>query len=285
VSILNSPSQPPGAQAPPPAADRGERWQREAEYFNAIEYSAAPIHPLTIQRYRECRRPWLSAEHPFWAMGDVAGKRILDIGCGDGTRSILLGLKGAEVLGADLSEEAIEAARRRASVHGVANRVHFHCGPLEDFAPSGKFDVIAGWNILHHLIPELKNFLDGIQRFGNPDCLYVFYEPVNLSAALRRLRVALPVPVEGTPDERPLEREELDIVRSVFPEVRVAYFNFFVRLFSRFVLGNAGYENAPPLKRRLHEAFGRMDWLLIQTCGLRGLSSTAAIVCRRRHPQ
>jgi SAM-dependent methyltransferase len=269
----------PGGERP--SADRGVRWQREAEYFNALEYNAAPLDPLTIRRYQECRRPWLSAEYPFWAMGDLNGKRVLDIGCGDGTRAILLGLKGAEVIGVDLSEQAIESANRRASLHGVAQKVGFQCCPLEEFTPPGAFDIIAGWNILHHLIPELRGFLTGIQRFGKRDCRYVFYEPVNLSNLLRRVRTALPVPVEGTPDERPLETEELAIVQDVFREVKTVYFNFFIRMFSRFVLAGANYENASSAKRRLHEMFGRMDWLLIEKWGLRALGSTAAIVCRQ----
>jgi 2-polyprenyl-3-methyl-5-hydroxy-6-metoxy-1,4-benzoquinol methylase len=269
-------------QQPSASSSREERWAKETEYFDAVEYERAPLHALTIERYRQCQRPWFSAEYPFWAMGDVTGKHILDIGCGDGTRSILLGLKGARVLGVDLSPRAVEAANHRARLHGVDDRVEFICCPLEQFTPKQNFDIIVGWNILHHLIPELTGFLANIQRFGNPGCLYVFYEPVNLSPALRRVRLSLPVPVAGTPDERPLEQPELDIVGHAFSRVDIVYFGFFVRLLSRYVLRNGSYELSSRLRRFAHECFGRLDYVLIRKLGFSKLASTAAILCRVR---
>jgi SAM-dependent methyltransferase len=264
------------------STSRTERWARETDYFDAVAYDQTPLDPLTIERYRHCRRPWLSAEHPFWAMGDVAGKNILDIGCGDGTRSILLGLRGARVTGVDLSPRAVEAANHRARLHGVEDRVQFICCPLEEFTPQQNFDVIVGWNILHHLIPELTGFLATIQYFGNPGCLYVFYEPVSLSPALRRVRLSLPVPVAGTPDERPLEPAEIEIIRQSFSRVDMVYFSFFVRLFSRFILRNGSYETSTRFRRFAHECLGKMDHFLIRTLGWAKLASTAAILCRAR---
>ncbi len=266
----------------PASTTRAERWNKETEYFDSVEYDEAPLSSLTIDRYRQCLRPWLSAEYPFWAMGDVAGKNILDIGCGDGTRSILLALKGARVLGVDLCSRAVEVANHRAREHGVEGSARFICSPLEEFTPEQNFDIIVGWNILHHLIPELTGFLGNVQRFGTPDCLYVFYEPINLSPALRRLRLTLPVPVAGTPDERPLEAKELALIRGAFAKVDVAYFGFFVRLFSRFVLKNGNYENSSILRRRVHELLGGLDQLLVQKAGCTRLGSTVVILGRVR---
>lgn len=45
------------------------------------------------------------------ALGDVRGKRVLDIGCGEGRFSRLLAGLGAEVTGLDLTEPLIERAR------------------------------------------------------------------------------------------------------------------------------------------------------------------------------
>lgn len=47
------------------------------------------------------------------ALGDISGKRILDIGCGAGTTSIAMAKAGATVIGVDISEDLLAEARAR----------------------------------------------------------------------------------------------------------------------------------------------------------------------------
>ena len=47
------------------------------------------------------------------ALGDISGKRILDIGCGAGTTSVAMAKAGATVVGVDISEELLAEARAR----------------------------------------------------------------------------------------------------------------------------------------------------------------------------
>ena len=58
------------------------RWEQERAFFDAEEYSEEAIPPSTIERYTLCRKPFLPAEYPFWVMGDVRGRRVLELGCG-----------------------------------------------------------------------------------------------------------------------------------------------------------------------------------------------------------
>lgn len=51
--------------------------------------------------------------------GKLEGKRVLDVGCGDGTYSIAAAERGAIVTGIDTSVEMLEAARRRADEESV----------------------------------------------------------------------------------------------------------------------------------------------------------------------
>lgn len=46
------------------------------------------------------------------ALGDVTGKNILDVGCGDGYYSRLIATKGAKVAGVDFSEAFIDGAQK-----------------------------------------------------------------------------------------------------------------------------------------------------------------------------
>jgi ubiquinone/menaquinone biosynthesis C-methylase UbiE len=52
-------------------------------------------------------------------IGDVRGRRVLEIGCGDGELAVLLASKGAVVSAIDVSESMIAAARERAASAGV----------------------------------------------------------------------------------------------------------------------------------------------------------------------
>ena len=47
------------------------------------------------------------------ALGDISGKRILDIGCGAGTTSLAMAKAGATVIGVDISEDLLTEARAR----------------------------------------------------------------------------------------------------------------------------------------------------------------------------
>jgi len=75
---------------------------------------------------------------------DLAGKRVLDIGCGIGGPAFVLARKyGAHVTGIDLEPQLIERATRRAAELGLSRKTEFHTvtlGPL-DF-PDESFDVV-----------------------------------------------------------------------------------------------------------------------------------------------
>jgi phosphoethanolamine N-methyltransferase len=75
---------------------------------------------------------------------DLAGKRVLDIGCGIGGPAFVLARKyGAEVTGIDLEPQLIARASRRAKELGLSHRTEFSTvtlGPLE--FPDRSFDVV-----------------------------------------------------------------------------------------------------------------------------------------------
>jgi SAM-dependent methyltransferase len=93
------------------------RWQSEQEFFDGEEYSDKPLDDAIIERYLACKHPFLLYEYPFAFLGDVHGKRIFDFGCGDGGDAILFGLRGADVVGVDISTKAI--AGSPGSVHAI----------------------------------------------------------------------------------------------------------------------------------------------------------------------
>lgn len=66
----------------------------------------------------------------FWS--DVVGKTVADFGCGDGTEAVELARRGAmRVVGIDIRESCLTAAREAAAHHGVSDRCIFTAAPGE----------------------------------------------------------------------------------------------------------------------------------------------------------
>lgn len=83
----------------------------------------------------------------FGLAGDLRGKRVLDVGCGDGSYSILAAQRGAHVVGVDLSFGMLESAQRRAKACGVC--VQWCQASAESLPfPSGSFDVVMAVTLL-----------------------------------------------------------------------------------------------------------------------------------------
>lgn len=65
-------------------------------------------------------------------IGDVAGRRVLDLGCGAGHNAVRLASAGAKVIAVDPSAEQLEQARAAAETAGV--KVELHQADLHELA-------------------------------------------------------------------------------------------------------------------------------------------------------
>ena len=83
-------------------------------------------------------------------LGDVGGRRVLDLGCGEGRYSRELARRGARVTGVDGSARLIEVARERARADGVA--VTYHCAnanALDVIDPASHDVVLAAMSLMN----------------------------------------------------------------------------------------------------------------------------------------
>jgi 2-polyprenyl-3-methyl-5-hydroxy-6-metoxy-1,4-benzoquinol methylase len=246
---------------------RLKRWASEAAFFDdlAAKLSAETgrVPQLQIQRYILRPRLWYSKEFRFRWLGDLSGQRVLDLGCGEGSNAILLAKAGAYVVGVDLSSASIKLCRARMAREGLEDRAEFHCTPLETFPlPAQTFDVVWGDGILHHVIDELDTLLPRLAAAAKPGAKIVFAEPVAFSRWLRTLRRHVPIHVDATPDERPLERAEIAIIARHMPYLQRRPFLLFSRL-SRFLLHGGHYEVASRPRRVVTDALFALDYLLL----------------------
>lgn len=80
-------------------------------------------------------------------VGEVAGRRVLDVGCGDGELAVALARQGATVTGIDASAAMIGAAQERARRSDAGATFRVALAEQLPF-PDGEFDVVTAVTIL-----------------------------------------------------------------------------------------------------------------------------------------
>jgi SAM-dependent methyltransferase len=158
----------------------------------------------------------------FRQLKDLKDRRVLDYGCGHGMAAVVLARRGARVTAFDLSPGYLEEARARAQANGVEIEWVQANGELLPFADRS-FDRIWGNAVLHHL--DITEAAPEIRRVLAPEGVAVFCEPWGENPLLNWVRRCLPYPgKERTPDEQPLQRRHLGLLREVFAHVEVQGF-------------------------------------------------------------
>jgi 2-polyprenyl-6-hydroxyphenyl methylase/3-demethylubiquinone-9 3-methyltransferase len=121
--------------------------------------------PIELQKFSDLAHRWWDPESEFrplheinplrleWinARAALAGKTVLDIGCGGGILSESMARKGANVTGIDLSEKALKVADLHSLESGV--QVHYELISAEDLAlrQPASFDVVTCMEMLEHV--------------------------------------------------------------------------------------------------------------------------------------
>lgn len=102
---------------------------------------------------------------------DVAGKRVLDLGCGYGWHCRYAAERGAQrVLGLDLSRRMLERASRENGGPGITYRL---CG-IEDYAyPEEAWDLVVS-NLALHYVEDLEAVYRKVYRTLVPGGVFLF---------------------------------------------------------------------------------------------------------------
>lgn len=217
------------------------------------------LPPDQIERYRRARLDPsnIAKDAMFALLPPLEGKEVLDYACGHGENACILAACGAKVTAFDLSSKAIDRARRRAELHGLAGRIHFDvCAAGETGYPSDRFDVVIGCAVLHHLHMALPEVCEEIVRVLRPGGTVCFIEPVADNALLRFLRPLVPVARYATENERQLRDRDLEPLQRHLGPLVVHHFFFLERLHRIF-----GDRFRIPLRRFDHYALRVLPFL------------------------
>jgi len=92
--------------------------------------------------------------------------KVLEIGCGLGTDGAQFAKAGADYTGVDLTNAAIELARKRFELFGLTGKFQVADAENLDF-PDESFDVVYSHGVLHHT-PDIDAAVQEIRRVLKP---------------------------------------------------------------------------------------------------------------------
>ncbi|MDB5990701.1 MAG: bifunctional 3-demethylubiquinol 3-O-methyltransferase/2-polyprenyl-6-hydroxyphenol methylase [Herbaspirillum sp.] len=140
-------------------SDLAHRWWDTGAEFRPLH----EINPLRLE--------WINARAP------LAGKRVLDVGCGGGILAESMARKDADVSGIDLSDKALKVADLHSLESGI--RVHYEKIAVEDLAArqAGVFDVVTCMEMLEH-VPDPTSIVRACAALTKPGG-HLFFSTLN----------------------------------------------------------------------------------------------------------
>ncbi len=142
----------------------------------------------------------------------VAGLDVLEIGTHSWEATLKrFGVVPRRLVCINISQTELEEGRVRAEEFGYPAEFQLMDAHRLEF-PDASFDFVFGVAILHHL--DFPTAMAEITRVLRPGGRILFVEPLRLNPAAQLVRAL--TPKARTPDEKPLGREELDLLAQHF---------------------------------------------------------------------
>jgi 2-polyprenyl-6-hydroxyphenyl methylase/3-demethylubiquinone-9 3-methyltransferase len=125
-------------------------WDPESTMFG-------PLH-----RMNPLRLDWIDR-----TCGGLAGKRVVDVGCGGGILTEAMAGRGALTLGIDLGEKALGVARLHQLESGAASEYRLISVEALAAEMPGEFDVVTCMELLEH-VPDPASVVAACARLARP---------------------------------------------------------------------------------------------------------------------
>jgi 2-polyprenyl-3-methyl-5-hydroxy-6-metoxy-1,4-benzoquinol methylase len=197
-----------------------ERIQNEREFHDAWADSE-DVEKIDVRASNEvCTAPEM--RYLKQRLGNIKGKKLLDVGCGLGEASVYFALLGADVTSSDLSQGMLDATTRLAQANGVNVKQHVASAEKMQLLPDAKFDIIYAGNLLHHV--DIEETITNIKPHLATGGVFVTWDPLAYNPAINFYR-SMATDVR-TPDEHPLKWSDINLFHKHFEKVETRYFWF-----------------------------------------------------------
>jgi len=149
------------------------------------------VDPAEIAKFSELASKWWDPTSEFKPLheinplrlgfiehyADLAGKTVLDVGCGGGILAEAMAAKGAQVTGIDLAEKSLKVAKLHLLESG--QQVDYRCIAVEDLLPSqaASYDVVTCMEMLEH-VPTPASVVSAIGQLVKPGG-WVFFSTIS----------------------------------------------------------------------------------------------------------
>ncbi len=147
--------------------------------------------PLELEKFSQLAHRWWDPNSEFKPLHDInplrlnyidelasiAGKTIVDVGCGGGILSEGMATAGGNVTGIDLSDKALKVAKLHLLESG--KQVDYRKITVESLAKEmpGQFDIVTCMEMLEH-VPEPASVIKACAELAKPDG-WVFFSTIN----------------------------------------------------------------------------------------------------------
>lgn len=190
-----------------------ERLENERQFHN--ERFSEETRTRVIGFYKTIQNCF--ADYQELVSHSAQGNTILEYGCAKGENALRLADRCHQFHGIDISDVAIDVARKRALNSGLKN-CSFEVMNAEKLEfDDSTFDLVFGSGILHHL--DLNKAYSELARVMKPGGAAVFVEPLGHNKLINAYRNK--TPDIRTPDEHPLTKRDFKLAENYFAKVDV----------------------------------------------------------------
>ena len=148
-------------------------------------------------------------------IGDIKGKKILELGCGAGEASVYFAKKGAEVTATDISQGMLMVVEKVAARHGVRVDTRRCFSDRLEFADE-IYDIVYAANLLHHV--DIERTLIEAKRVLKKGGIFVSWDPLAHNPVINLYRKK--AKKVRTEHEHPLQMKDIRLFKKHFAWVK-----------------------------------------------------------------